>query len=357
MRLLRPVPLTTRPTVSVVVPCYNYGPLLPAAVASALAQRHVDVEVIVVDDASTDDSREVARRLTEADGRVRLLEHGKNRGHIATYNDGLAAATGDYVALLSADDLLTPGALDRAAALFEAQPDVVMVYGHAERFRGDPPSTFSSGIRSWVVWEGPDWVMQLCRSGTNMALSPEVVLRADVQRTIGGYDPDQPHAGDLHMWLEAASHGLVGYLSGPTQAQYREHETNMHSAVFAADQAAGMVLDLRARDIAFRHVIRLFSDGPAMYAAAREALACEALDLASRAYVWGHTDTWPINELVELAIDLDPDVVQLPAWRAFRRRQRLGALRARRNPAFVPRERVLQHRDAARGARRRRVGV
>ncbi|MGZ4476136.1 MAG: glycosyltransferase family 2 protein, partial [Nocardioides sp.] len=125
----RPVPLRTRPRVSVVVPCYNYGRYLPDAVGSALDQSGLDVDVLIVDDCSTDDSAAVALRLADADPRVRLLRHETNRGHIQTYNDGLAAVTGDYVVLLSADDLLTPDSLTRAVALMEAHPRVGLVYG------------------------------------------------------------------------------------------------------------------------------------------------------------------------------------------------------------------------------------
>ncbi len=80
MRFHRPRPLSTRPTVSVVVPCYRYGHFLPAAVASVLDQDGVDVDVIVVDDASTDGSADVARGLAAADGRVRVLVAHDERG-------------------------------------------------------------------------------------------------------------------------------------------------------------------------------------------------------------------------------------------------------------------------------------
>ena len=70
MRLHRPKPFVGAPRVSVVIPCYNYGRYLPDAVASALDQDGLDVDVLVVDDASPDDSAEVARRLAAADPRV-----------------------------------------------------------------------------------------------------------------------------------------------------------------------------------------------------------------------------------------------------------------------------------------------
>src|SRR4051794_13884437 len=109
--------------VSVIVPCYNYGRFLEQCVGSVLSQDGVDVEVLVIDDASPDGSAEAARALGR-DPRVQVSCHAENRGHIATYNEGLAWARGDYLLLLSADDCLTPGALTRAATLMDAHPAV-----------------------------------------------------------------------------------------------------------------------------------------------------------------------------------------------------------------------------------------
>src|ERR1700710_2937043 len=103
MRRHKARPLTTRPRVSVVIPCYNYGKYLSAAVNSALGQDGVEVDVLIVDDASPDGSVEIARDLAAADPRVRVLAHEQNKGHLATYNDGLREVDGTYVVLLSAD--------------------------------------------------------------------------------------------------------------------------------------------------------------------------------------------------------------------------------------------------------------
>ena len=141
-RIRERVAPTRTARVSVVVPCYNYAHYLPACLGSALDQPGVEVEAIVVDDASSDGSREVAEDLSAADPRVKLIRHPRNKGHIATYNDGLEAASGEYLVLLSADDLLAPGSLARAAALLEAHPAVGFVYGRAVEFSGDaPPET------------------------------------------------------------------------------------------------------------------------------------------------------------------------------------------------------------------------
>src|ERR1700709_800592 len=111
------LPASRRPRVSVVIPCFNYGHWLESCVESALQQEGVSVDVIVIDDASKDDSVQVGRRLVSRDKRVRLIENGVNRGHIRSVNAGLDAVTGEYIVKLDADDLLAPGSLARSTAL------------------------------------------------------------------------------------------------------------------------------------------------------------------------------------------------------------------------------------------------
>jgi len=101
--------------VDVIIPCYKYARYLAACVESVLTQDGVDVRALVIDDASPDETPSVAARLTAQDPRVEYRRHTANRGHIATYNEGLLEwADGDYCVLMSADDRLTPGALRRA---------------------------------------------------------------------------------------------------------------------------------------------------------------------------------------------------------------------------------------------------
>ena len=110
----RPLASTTRASVSVVIPNYNYGRFLGDAATSALSQDDVDVNVIIIDNASTDNSRHVAVALAESDSRVKCIFRTSNQGFVANFNEGLSHATGEYVVLLCADDLLTPGSLGRS---------------------------------------------------------------------------------------------------------------------------------------------------------------------------------------------------------------------------------------------------
>lgn len=275
MQVQRPVAPKRRPLVSVVIPHYNYGQYLPTSVGSVLSQPGVDLEVIIVDDTSSDGSLEVARGIAASDDRITLVEHEQNMRHIRTYNDGLSRATGDYVVLLSADDALSPRSLLRSVALMEANPEVGLTYGRVAWFDGDLPEF--PPVRSWwQVWSGQEWIGRLARRGRNAIANPEVVMRRSVYDDIGGYDPDFPHAADMFMWLEAAARSDIGFVGGPHQAFYRNHGANMHSTDF------GGVLDDMTQ---VRDVYRRFfaGSGAALAGASRlqriadDAVAREAL--------------------------------------------------------------------------------
>lgn len=140
-------------SVSVVIPSYNYAHYLPECVQSALSQAtpELEVEVLVIDDCSGDATPVVGERLAAGDPRVEFRRHQKNRGHLATYDEGLAWAHGDYCVILSADDLLVSGALARAARVLDAHPTVGFAYGRSLRFDND-----ASGLRPAPVSRGAD---------------------------------------------------------------------------------------------------------------------------------------------------------------------------------------------------------
>jgi glycosyl transferase family 2 len=329
MRFKRPRPLTTRPSVSVVVPCYNYGHFLPDAVASAFdGNEDVDVDVIVVDDCSPDGSVEVARGIASRNDRVRVIEHPFNQGHIATYNDGLRRARGDYVVLLSADDLLTPGSLSRSAALMEHEPDVGLVYGYPVSFTGSPDEVALGSARriAWTVWEGEDWLRRVCVRGRNIIVNPEAMMRRALLDEIGWYDAAHPHAGDLLMWMHAAARGGVGRVNGPVQALYRQHGANMSSTTFA-----GVLTNLResrrAFDAFFADVQLPPRQAASDEARARRALAREAMLQARLAQAAEDAvDPREHHALLEFARDCWPAIEGSRQWRRHESRARSGAL-------------------------------
>jgi glycosyl transferase family 2 len=312
-----------RPTVTVVVPCYRYGRFLPECVGSILGQDGVDVRALIIDDASPDDSADVADALAAADDRVEVRRHAVNRGHIATYNEGLLeGADGEYSVLLSADDMLTPGALRRATAVLAAHPNVALVYGHAigwQNGRPRPPARLRQ--TGTTIWRGADWLRIVCSLGHSVVASPEVVVRTSVQQRIGGYRPELPHSGDAEMWMRFAVHGDVAYLKGVDQAYYRTHGDNM-----TAERTP--IVDLHQRKAAYDAIFSTYAGDIAraddLRRSAGRRLAAEALWDACRLAERRVPDAAAIAELRDFAREAYPDADRLPEARGLRLRTVAG---------------------------------
>jgi glycosyltransferase involved in cell wall biosynthesis len=303
-------PLTRRPTVSIVIPCHNYARFLGAATASVLTQTAVDVDVLIIDDCSTDRTRRVAEALADGDPRISVVIHERNLGHIATYNEGIAKARGDYLVLLSADDLLAPGSLARAAALLDAFPSVGFAYGGVVMFEGEPGPAARQAVDGWTIWKGRDWLEEQCRAGGNIICSPEVVMRTSVQRHIGGYRAELPHSGDMEMWLRAATVADVARIDGADQAFYRVHSESLSHAL-----CHGPIDDLRALHDAFASVLAWPSAVPGadgLYVQARRALAAGALWQASEGCATLAPDD--IDELEAFAREMFPAANETSEW-------------------------------------------
>lgn len=321
------------PSVSVIVPCYGYAHLLGGCLESVLGQQGVDLRVLVIDDCSPDGSARVATGIAARDGRVEVRRHAVNAGLIATANEGLAWAAGDYVVLLSADDLLTPGALRRAAAVMEDNPRVGLVYGRALYARERRPTPRAAGRwRRTVVWSGQSWIERRCRSAHNCISSPEAVVRRRVQDAVGGYEPRCTHASDLNMWLRIATVADVAHIRGVPQAIYRIHGDSMLRS------QRDPVVELRERWSAFE--LFLERCGPRLAAPARlhaavtRALARQALWQASRAIDRGPHEGLS-QELACFAFEVCPRAHRLREWQGLRLRRMLGPGRSRAFPAFL----------------------
>ncbi|MFI7544394.1 glycosyltransferase family 2 protein [Actinoplanes sp. NPDC049599] len=350
-RKVSPQPLRSRPRVTVVIPCYNYGRFLAPCLASVLDAEGLEVDAIIVDDASPDGSVTIAREIAERDPRVRVIEHRVNQGHIATYNEGLAAAEGEYVMLLSADDVVTPGALTRSAALLQAHPEVGMVYGFSRRFFTDTPPAARANLRSWTIWDGPEWVEKVCRTVSNPIYTPEVLMRTSVMHELVGYDPRLPHAADFLLWLRAGTRAGIGRVNGVDQAFYRVHGANMH-----VEQYSGAVRDIQERHLAleilFKEDGHLIPDAEALHEASLRALAREALVLATQPYEHGRPaeelrgQADQLRQLAELAAEIWPESKESKLSRSYQRhvaRTQQGKGPLVTAPVNAFRDRVVRH--------------
>ena len=234
-------------SVDVIVPCYRYGHFLRQCVESVLAQSLSDVRVLVLDDASPDNTAEVGNQLAAEDRRVSFSRHSTNKGHIATYNEGIEWASADYVLLLSADDYLLPGALSRATELMDTHPEVGFTFGSVVELSdsGTQVTTVADllGKADQRVLAGSQFIK--LSGSRNFVASPTSVVRTELQKRAGGYRPQLPHTGDMEMWLRLAAHASVGVVRA-CQAVWRCHSDNMSLAYYRRHH----LLDLQEKKVA-----------------------------------------------------------------------------------------------------------
>lgn len=230
--------------VDIVVPCYNYGRFLEACVGSILRQSVRDLRVLIIDDASSDDSLSIARKLAEADDRISIISHAQNQGHIRTYNEGIAWASAEYFLLLSADDLLTPGSLVRAIEVMDRDSEVVLTHGKVVVWHDGFPFPRIDVEQNYAS-ERQDLIQDMCMTGVNFVSTPTAIVRTRAQKAVGGYEDSLPHSADMEMWLRLAAYGATVRIDA-VQAIYRTHASSMSNSHWAAT-----LLDCQQRKKAF----------------------------------------------------------------------------------------------------------
>jgi glycosyltransferase involved in cell wall biosynthesis len=230
------------PRVSIIMPMKNAEAFVAEAIASVLSQ-NADVELIVVDDGSTDRSAERVR--TGSASNVRLVT-GPRRGISAAFNAGLAAATAPLLARCDADDLYTPGRLDRQMAFLIANPNCVAVAGGYSTM--DVGGNF---VADYVSSDRSTDVTQELLSGKGRSHMCAYLFRTDVIRAVGGCREWFVTSEDADLQYRLAERGPVGYEAFDAY-RYRLHDTSItHTQSnplkkWYADQAA-VFLEQRRR--------------------------------------------------------------------------------------------------------------
>lgn len=309
--------------IDVVVPCYNYAHLLRECVESVLSQVGVDIRVLILDDASPDETQAVGTDLSR-DKRVIYLRHKVNRGHIATYNEGIDWADSDFFLLLSADDYLLPGALGRAAQLMADQPSIGFTFGNAIIARPDGTTQHlnpigANSIENTVVYSGVEFIR--LSGATNIVPTPTAVTRTELQKRVGGYLKELPHTGDMEMWLRLASHAKVGFIN-KDQAVYRRHEANM-SLKYCLDD---ILPDLRQRqkaiELFFQRAAPNIREDEALRRFLAKKLGREAIAQAGAAF--NRSDIDAVVAMQRFALEVCPEGRNSLPWMKLALKQIVG---------------------------------
>jgi glycosyltransferase involved in cell wall biosynthesis len=334
------------PTISVVIPTYNYAGYLGRAIESVLGQTFDDFELLVLDDASTDDTESLVASY-ESEPRFRFRRNERNVGLFANFNAGAAWASGKYLKFVCADDWLDPRFLERTASALESQPDAVLattanyLADEKGQLTGRQYAPFGA---SRTVSPGEatvamaDWL-------NVVGMPTNVLMRRDAFVEVGGFDARFAPAADIHLYLKLFQHGGVAWIDEPL-AYARIHDVHTHSYGPDPTESTFLAWEDAARwesDLVTPSVLRR-----ALYAEARRSLlyvgahalrgrigrARELAATASR-----HVDWWRV--LPRFLLDL-PGI-------AFDQGSRIYALRTGRLVDYNPRPRVGPARDTVTG--------
>ncbi|MCX7799027.1 MAG: glycosyltransferase [Fimbriimonadales bacterium] len=209
------------PRVSVLLTCYNHRPFLQPCLEGLFGQTFRDLEVVAIDDGSTDGTRELLSEETRID---RLILTERNLGTYAALNLALEASRGEFVAILNDDDLWDPRKLERQLELFEAHPELGLVHtdgwfmdAEGRRLEGSP-----LGFEFPRTTTGDALVALLY---ANKIIASAVLVRRECFDRVGSFDPAYFGSGDWHMWLRIAERWNVGYVDEPLTF-YRLHGSN-----------------------------------------------------------------------------------------------------------------------------------
>jgi len=218
------------PAVSVLMPCYNASQWVDEALESLARQTLSDIEIVCVDDGSSDDTRLHLGRWAARDRRVRVAVQ-PHAGVIAASNNGLQSCTAPYVARLDADDRAHPERLERQAAFLDAHPEVGVV---SSLVTGFPASQVRQGFAIYLEWlNGLVSHEQICREifVESPLPNPSVMYRRDLVMEIGAYQE--------RGWPEEYIHAAVSHGWGLVTDE--EPTTVLEKTLYATEELTGLI--------------------------------------------------------------------------------------------------------------------
>jgi glycosyltransferase involved in cell wall biosynthesis len=205
--------------VSVVIPCYNSAPYLPEAVESVLNQTLKEIEIIVVNDGSVDNTREVAEAIIEENinYHIRLINQ-DDSGLASARNRGIAEAQGQYIIPLDADDLIAPTMLEECSSILDEETDISLVYTDRQDF-GEIEK----------IWRAGKYDLSHLKYFNQIYYC--ALFRKQIWEEIGGYRTNISGCDDWDFWIAAAARGYQGYHITKPLLKYRRRKKSFMAEV------------------------------------------------------------------------------------------------------------------------------
>ncbi|WP_413578504.1 glycosyltransferase family 2 protein [Bdellovibrio sp. HCB290] len=228
------------PLVSVLIPVFNCQDYIKETIQSVLEQTYTNLEVLIINDCSSDDTEIIINKFN--DPRIRYFRNESNLKLIKTLNKGVSYATGEYLVRLDGDDICHPDRINRQVDFLLGNLDIALV-----------------GTDAWIIDEKnriikstimlpntPAWTsFRLTRNSS--LFHPSIMVRLDILKSLGGYDEAYPHAEDYALWLKMVSAGFTITNLPDRLIYYRIHSKSV-SSIYKKQQYESSIKALRDFD-------------------------------------------------------------------------------------------------------------
>lgn len=233
--------------VDILIPNYNYGRYLRQCVKSITNQGFADLRILIVDNASTDDSVAIARELMAADHRIELLAREKNQGPSASFAAGIDWAASDYFLILCSDDLIAPGFFDTLVPFMDAHPDVSFAYGiEALWVENTPYPDFADAQPlAWRLLDDHQFIRERSQPRAKPISAGAMLARTSDQKRVGHYRPELYYTDDMEMMLRLSQGRKVAETNAYMGVR------RLHGANISASYWGDLQQELRETERAF----------------------------------------------------------------------------------------------------------
>jgi glycosyltransferase involved in cell wall biosynthesis len=212
------------------LPCFNHARFLPEAVNSVLNQTHSDLELIIIDDCSTDNSPDVERSFARTDSRVRVFNHTVNKGLSSSRNSGLRVATGDFIAFCDSDDVWEPDKLKQQLAVLQVKPKYDIAYCDTLIIDENGSLTGKRFSDRYPLPNQPSGRLFPELMFRNFINVQSALMRKCCLNSVSSFDGDLKALEDWWYWIQLSRNHLFIYMP-ESLARYRVHSNSMHATM------------------------------------------------------------------------------------------------------------------------------
>ena len=232
--------MSNRPLVSVVIPTYNYAHFIAETIESVLAQTYPNMEVIVVDDASTDDTVDVIERFGGSG--IQYVRHSTNKGLAGARNTGIEHASGAFITFIDSDDMMLPQNVEAKAQMLVEHPEIEIAHGNVEIMDEDGMVLGVGNIHPQESWLPQALLLERLLFG-NPFYASAAMLRLTAYDLPGTYREKLRHAEDWDMWLRMACFHSAGYQHEPL-VRHRLHRRSLRRQNFLTNLDLEVLRDI-----------------------------------------------------------------------------------------------------------------